>query len=104
MHRVSYRHSTISSYAVIAVFSASVVLFGALYIYGVNEAAVHTIGREEAMGRIVRLEEDLRTLEVERAHLAVGSWLEERARQYNLFAAGAVHFLSLDTTVARLDN
>lgn len=82
----------------------SFVAESALYIYGINEAAVHTIGVEAGIRNMTLAEEDLHILEVERAHLAVGSWLEEHARQYNLSAAGAVYFLLSDTAVARIDN
>lgn len=80
------------------------VMLGALYIYGVNEAAVHTFGKEADKKRLSALEEELYALETERAHLAVGSWLEGRARQYELEAGGTTHFLSRDSSVALSGN
>ncbi|TSC68692.1 MAG: hypothetical protein G01um101466_350 [Parcubacteria group bacterium Gr01-1014_66] len=79
------------------------VVLGAFYIYGVNETAVHTFGKEADLKHLLILREEVRTLETERAHLAVGLWLEERARRAELVSGGTVHFLSRDTSVARAD-
>lgn len=84
--------------------SVCFVVLGALYIYGVNETAVNIFGKEAGKKHLLALEEELRALETARAHLAVGSWLEKRARQYELVAGGAAHFLSRDNSVARVDN
>ena len=82
-------------------FAICFVALGACYIYGINAVAVHTFGTGIEKKRLMVVEEELRNRETERAHLAVGSWLESRARQYDLIAEGAVYFLSKDTSVAR---
>ncbi|OGZ45045.1 MAG: hypothetical protein A3J54_03310 [Candidatus Ryanbacteria bacterium RIFCSPHIGHO2_02_FULL_45_13b] len=79
------------------------VVFGALYIYGINKTAVHTFGILADNKRLVDVEAELRALETERAHLAVGPWLEARAWQYELGMGGKVHVLSRDTFVARAE-
>jgi len=84
------------------VLCAGFLAAGALYIYGVNAAAVHTLAIEEGRKRITRAQEEVRMLEVERAHMTVGSWLEQRAQEQNLYAAGPVHFVPRqDASVAR---
>lgn len=84
-------------------FSAGFLLFSALYIYGINEAALHAFGKEMGEKQLAVLENELRILETERAHLAVGSWLEMRAHYRGLVTAGPVHFVSNDTSVARAE-
>jgi len=84
-------------------FAICFVILGAFYIYGINESAVHVFGKFADNKRLMDVEEELRVLETERAHLAVGSWLEARARQYDLITGGVVHTLSRDTAVARAE-
>ena len=97
-----YTRKTRNLYLAASVLCAGFLAAGALYIYGVNAVAVHTLGIEEGRKRITRAQEEVRMLEVERAHMTVGSWLEQRAGEQNLYAAGKVHFVSrTDTSVAR---
>lgn len=91
-------------YIVPSVFAFCFVLLGAFYIYGINKTAVHTFGKKVDTKHLAQAEEELRALETERAHLAVGSWLEGRARQYELVAGGKAHVVSRDTSVARTGN
>ena len=93
-----------TSYVCTGMILLGFVLLGALYIYGINEAAVHTFGKDIDSKRLAALEEELHILETDRVHLAVGSWLEDRAHQYALQSGGEVHFLTRDTSVARVDN
>ena len=93
----------IKSYVLGGVLGAGFLLCGAFYIYGINGATVHAFGKEIEKKELIALEEELRTLEIERAHLAVGSWLEERARYHGLITAGSVHFLSNDMAMVRID-
>ena len=65
---------------------------------------MHTFGKDIDSKRLAALEEELHILETDRVHLAVGSWLEDRAHQYALQSGGEVHFLTRDTSVARVDN
>jgi hypothetical protein len=95
--------SITSWYVGLSFLCLSSIIFGAIYIYGINEVAVSTLGIEEGEKRTTRMREEIRALEIERAHLTVGSWLEEEAEKFNLFAAGPVHFLSKDSAVVRAD-
>lgn len=88
---------------IMIVFTFCFVVLGSLYIYGINKTAVHTYGKSADNKRLVDVEEELWALETERTHLAVGSWLEARARRYELVAGGNVHVLSRDTSVARAE-
>ena len=88
---------------IMILFTLCFVAFGALYIYGINKIAVHTYGKSAENKHLADVEEELRALETERTHLAVGSWLEARARRYELVAGGNVHVLSHDTSVARAE-
>ncbi|OGZ56914.1 MAG: hypothetical protein A3H64_03380 [Candidatus Ryanbacteria bacterium RIFCSPLOWO2_02_FULL_45_11c] len=97
LHKNIYKRG----YIIMPVFMFCFMMLGAFYIYGINETAVHTFGKKADNKRLAQVEEELRALETERAHLAVGSWLEERARQYELVIGGRAHVVSRDTSVAR---
>lgn len=90
-------------YSMLVVYAGCFLLLGSLYIYGINKTAVHTFGISVDSKRLVDAEAELRVLETERAHLAVGSWLETRARLYNLDTGGNVYVLSRDVSVARAE-
>ncbi len=84
-------------------FAFCFVALGALYIYGINKTAVRAFGKSVDNKRITEMEEEVRALETERAHLAIGSWLETRAQRYELVAAGKVHVLSRDVAIVRAE-
>lgn len=91
------------NYLIMPIFAFCFVVLGALYIYGINKTAVHTYGKSADNKHLVDVEEEVWALETERTHLAVGSWLEARAKHYQLVAGGNVHVLSRDTSVARAE-
>jgi|SRR3989344_5313679 len=97
------KNITSKSYLLAVIFPVCFVVLGALYIYGINETAVHAFARSGDKKHLADIEEELQVLETERAHLAVGSWLEARARQYDLVAEGNVYALSRDMAVARAE-
>lgn len=90
-------------YTIMTLFVFCFIVLGALYIYGINKTAVHTFGKSSDNKRLENVEEELRVLETDRAHLAVGSWLEARARRYDLVTGGSVRALSRDTSVAQAE-
>lgn len=99
LDRYIHKHN----YLIMPVFVFCFIMLGALYIYGINKTTVHTFGKSADSKRLADVEEELWALETERAHLAVGSWLEARAKRYELVTGGNVYVLSRDTAVARAE-
>lgn len=97
-----YKLSRIPALVLMGLLSLCFLVFAALYIYGINAVTVHTFGIESGEQRILQLKEEVRSLEVERAHLVVGSWLEQKARELNLLTKGPVYFIARDSTVASI--
>jgi hypothetical protein len=95
-----FSRNSISIFA-ICVFAVCFIVFSALYIYGINNVAMHTLGIEEGTHRLLQMEEELRILEVEKSHLTIGTWLTREAESYNLYASGPVYFLTRENAVAR---
>ncbi|TSC80908.1 MAG: hypothetical protein G01um101429_33 [Parcubacteria group bacterium Gr01-1014_29] len=97
---ISYKFSKILIPVFAGLLSLCFLVFAALYIYSINGVAMRTFGIQSDEQRILQLKEEVRSLEVERAHLVVGSWLEQKARELNLSTAGPVYFVARDSSVA----
>lgn len=94
-------HTAKKPYISLGLFCSIFLVFNALYIYGINESAVHTLTIEKTKKQIHETKDQLRALEVERSHMTIGISLEEQAQQQNLFAARSLFFVSRDSSVAQ---
>jgi hypothetical protein len=74
-------------------------LCGAIYIYGLNMIAIHSLSIEELEKHVVYIEEQTRTLEVARARVLVGASLEKEAEARNLYTAGSIYYISRGSAV-----
>ena len=93
--------TTKKHYLALGLLCGGFLTFATLYIYGVNESAVHTLAIEKNKKLMREREEQLRVLEVERSHMAVGILLEKQAEEQHLSAARAILFVSRDSAVAQ---
>lgn len=97
-----YKLSQIPISVLVGLLSLCFLVFAALYIYGINAVTVHTFSIKSGEQHILQLKEEVRSLEVERAHLVVGSWLEQKAQELNLLTMGPVYFVARDSAVASI--
>lgn len=97
-----YKLTRIPVSVFVGLLSLCFLVSAALYIYGINAVTVHTFGIKSDAQRILQLKEEVRSLEVERAHLVVGSWLEQRAQELDLLTTGPVYFVARDSAVASI--
>ena len=97
----SYSKINQKPYITASLLCSGFLMCGAVYIYGVNESAIHTLAIEKTKKQIQETEEQMHVLEVERAHMTVGISLEKQAESQGLFATDAIHFVSRDSAVAQ---